>query len=290
MERRGLGKGLSELLGTSAADQGVRQIPLDQIAANPLQPRQSFDGESLQEMAESIRSVGILQPIIVRQIADDRFELIAGERRVRAAKIAGQTTVPAIVRQSDGDDSLALALIENVQREDINPMEESRAYYQLIRRHGMTQEQIAARVGKKRPTIANKLRLMNLTEDAQSALIEGKITESHAKFLLSLEPERQDPALQMIIEKDLSVSAATDQFGRKLKPRMAVSMSSRYTEALPPAPAETPLERELSLALGYKTRIRSSPGGINRLTIEFYSDEDLDRLVSLLAPDGLANL
>lgn len=269
--RKVLGKGLVQLIGEQD-DATVKEVLVECIEPNPNQPRRDFDEESLGELAESVRRVGVLQPIVVRPIGHDRYEIIAGERRWRAAKMAGLQRVPVVVRTSDGTDSLALALIENLQREDLHPLEAAAAYAVLIERFGLTQEQVAERVGKSRSTIANALRLLRLPEEVKQGLAEGKITEGHARALLQFETQTEMLAVyRRILEKGLTVRDVERlaQHGTDLESRTA----SR--------PAPTPLERAASERLGVPVRIvRKKAGG--KIEVTFYSDDDLDRVLSAL--------
>jgi len=186
--RTGLGRGLESLIPIDPATEsgGFRQVPVDQIRVNPDQPRSRFDDESLEEMANSMKEVGILQPIVVTG-ADGGYVLIAGERRWRAAKRAGLSVIPAVIREATGQPTLVEALIENVQRQDLTPLEEAHAYQQLLENYGMTQEQVAARVGKSRPTIANTLRLLQLPVEVQEMIDAGELSAGHARALVGME-------------------------------------------------------------------------------------------------------
>jgi len=191
MKEKGLGKGLSSLLlPKKEAKEEIVEIPIESIKPNPYQPRRNFDEEKLKELANTIKEKGILEPLLVRK-SPTGYELISGERRLRAAKIAGLKKVPCLIRTITDDESLELALIENLQREDLNPVEEARAYKVLKEKFGMTQEEIAAKVGKDRATVANTMRLLKLPEEVLNGLAEGKISEGHAKILLSLQNEKE---------------------------------------------------------------------------------------------------
>lgn len=269
--RKVLGKGLVQLIGEQD-DASVKEVPIECIEPNPNQPRREFDEERLSELADSVRRVGVLQPIVVRPIGHDRYEIIAGERRWRAAKMAGIARVPVVVRTSDGTDSLALALIENLQRQDLHALEAASAYAALIERFGLTQEQVAERVGKSRSSIANALRLLRLPQEIQQGLAEGKISEGHARALLQFETQAEMLAVyRRILERNLTVRDV-----ERLAQQGAVS-DSKTT----PRPAPTPLERAASERLGVPVRIvRKKEGG--RIEVTFYSDDDLDRVLSAL--------
>lgn len=269
--RKVLGKGLVQLIGEQD-DATVKEVSVESIEPNPHQPRRDLDEEALGELAESVRSVGVLQPIVVRPIGHDRYEIIAGERRWRAAKMAGIERVPVVVRTSDETDSLALALIENLQRQDLQALEAAAAYGVLIERFGLTQEAVAERVGKSRSSIANALRLLRLPQEIQQGLAEGKITEGHARALLQFEIQAEMLAVyRRILEKDLTVRDVE---------RLAQQGAGSESNATPRR-APTPLEQAVSERLGVPVRIvRKKEGG--RLEVIFYSDDDLDRVLSVL--------
>src|SRR5262249_37487695 len=227
-QRKALGRGLSALLGTTEAEpEQLREIDVDRILPNADQPRRTFDEDALNELADSIRIHGIIQPIIVHPLPDNFFQLIAGERRWRAAQKAGLVRVPAVVRGSD-DSSLELALIENLQREDLNPMEEAQAYEKLIVQFGLTQEEVARQVGKSRVTITNMLRLLRLPPEVQAWISENKLTTGHAKALLSLSDLNAIvESAKQIIQGSFSVRQA----------EMLVSRLTKNPAALDPEPA-----------------------------------------------------
>jgi ParB family chromosome partitioning protein len=278
-QRTGLGKGLDALIpgsGQTPSSAGIHQISLDLISPNPRQPRSNFDPSELDELAASIREHGILQPLIVASAGDGHYTLIAGERRLEAARRAGLRTVPAILRQASDQQLLELALIENLQRADLNPLEEAEAYRQLNADFDLSHEQIAERVGKSRVAVTNTLRLLNLPEAAKKALLEGKISEGHARALLSLPTtEAQQAALQTILAHDLTVRQ-TEELVRKL------SGQKPAAPARPPSPPEiADLEERLRTALGTRVHLRHGRRG-GSLTLYYYSDEELNTLLERL--------
>ncbi len=269
--KRGLGKGLEALIPPSAAPSGAMEIGVDNLEPNPSQPRVALDEEGLRELAESIRENGLIQPIIVTR-TERGYQIVAGERRWRAAKMAGLPTIPAIVREVAPGEGLALALVENLQREDLNPLEAASAYQELTEKFGMTQEEVARRVGKDRSTVANTLRLLRLSQAAKRALLSGQISEGHARALLRLEGEGQERALREVLAKGLNV-------------RQTEGLIRRWLEGPPPpaarAPEDLALEEEFRRALGTKVVLkRAGKGG--RLIIHFYSEEELGALYDLL--------
>ena len=201
----GLGRGLDALIPSARDERGVLEVALDRIGRNPSQPRAAFDETQLGELAASIAVHGVLQPVVVRELADGSYELIAGERRLRAARIAGLERIPAIVRDmEDAETSLELALIENLQREDLNAIETARAYRELIDRFGLTHEAVARQVGKSRVAVSNSLRLLELAPETRDAILDGRITEGHGRALAAITiPELQRAALQVVLERQL---------------------------------------------------------------------------------------
>lgn len=205
-------------------NKAINSIPIDKIAPNPYQPRKEFSGSSLEELAASIKEYGVLQPINVRKIGEDGFELVSGERRLRASKLAGKTNIPAVVIEVLEQDSAVIALIENLQRQDLNFMEEAEGYHNLINDHGMTQEELARKVGKKQSTIANKLRLLKLNNNIKKTIFENELTERHARALLKLPDDvLQEKALQSIVKKALNVKKAEDLIEKMLDEVAATS-------------------------------------------------------------------
>ncbi|GAB4249787.1 ParB/RepB/Spo0J family partition protein [Deferrisoma sp.] len=274
-KRPALGTGLDALLPDRLEGEYFL-CPIEEIHPSPHQPRQDFDPEALQELAQSIREKGLVQPVIVRPDPQGGYELIAGERRWRAAQVAGVTELPAILRHADDEEVLELALVENLQRQDLNPVEEALAYRVLIERMGLTQEELAQRIGRSRPAVANALRLLSLPERALTALRTGRITAGHARAILSLDDEADRLGLlEEILRKNLSVRQAEElaRTPRSPRPRQA--------------PASDPNVRELEerLSRRFGTRVRLSPGkkkGSGRLTIEYRNLDDLDRILQLL--------
>lgn len=275
--RRALGRGLSQLIAEEF-ESAPREAPIEAIHPNPRQPRTVFDQEALEELAASIREHGVLQPLVVRPKSEDTYELIAGERRLRASKLAGIKTIPIIIRAATNQVSLELALIENVQREDIGPMEKARAYRRLMDEFALTQEEVSQKVGKARASVANTVRLLKLPEQIQQGLDEGLIQEGHAKALLQLDtPTQQLTLYDRILKQGLNVR----DIERAAKP----PTPTRDAKPPKPAPAEDPnnraLEEALSTFLGSPVRLQKGEVG-GKMTVEFYSDEDLERILETL--------
>ena len=283
-KQRGLGRGLGALIDDFSApetQQEVTRLPLQKVEPNPNQPRRRFDEEELQSLADSIAEHGILQPLAVRAMEGGFYKIIAGERRWRAARLAGLKEVPVVVVEADDRTVMELALIENLQRQDLNPMEEAEGYRVLTEEYGLTQEQAAARVGKSRPAVANALRLLALPEDVRSLVEKGELSAGHARAVLSLPtPARQRAAAQKILTLRLSV-------------RQAEAMCKRLAaEEKKPEPAKRPAvnyiaecEKALTRRLDRKVRIVSGKRK-GRFELEFYGEEDLQRLYeALLALD-----
>jgi ParB family chromosome partitioning protein len=272
----GLGRGLGALIPqTSPAGAAPVEIPISRIRGNPYQPRQRVEQHALESLAASIAIHGVLQPVLVTEVLDG-YQLVAGERRVRAAQMAGLDRVPAIVRQMAQRDQLAIALVENVQRADLNAMEEAHAYRQLADEFGLTQEDIATRVGRARSTVANTLRLLDLEAPVQQALAEGNIAEGHARALAGASPAGQRQLVEAVIARDLSVRQ-TEELVRRLRERPATAAKP----ATDPNAEMERLEEDLRRALGTKVLLaRSRKGG--RIVIEYYSDEEFSRLFDRL--------
>jgi ParB family transcriptional regulator, chromosome partitioning protein len=284
MKKSGLGRGLEALLpGAPESQAGVRQVSVEVIVPNPRQPRQRMDPEALQELAESIKVHGVIQPLIVSHVEPGseqaekgaQFLLIAGERRLTAAKLAGLASVPVVVREATPQELLELALIENVQRADLNPLEEATAYRQLMDDFDLTQEQVADRVSKNRVTVTNTLRLLGLPDQLKEALMDGRISEGHARALLGLDSvEMQVAGLKEVEKRGLSVRA-TEEWVRRVN---AAAELTREADGEPVAkkdPQMAALENDFRQTLGTKVELfRSTRGG--RVVIYFYSDEELE--------------
>ncbi|HET7082986.1 MAG TPA: ParB/RepB/Spo0J family partition protein [Candidatus Limnocylindria bacterium] len=271
----GLGRGLDALIPRAATTE-IPEIPLERIARNPHQPRNRFDEAETAELAASIALHGVLQPIVVRASADGGYELIAGERRLRAARVAGLTHIPAVIRESAPGEQLELALVENLQRQDLNAIEEAAAYRELIDRFALSHEEVARRVGKSRAAISNALRLLDLTSETREAIADGRITEGHGRALAALTvPELQRAALLIVIERHLSVRQ-TEELVRRKRDSAPSHRGSSIGGDL--ADLEAQLRGLLATRVGI---VRTRRGG--RLVIDFYSDEELDRLHAIIA-------
>ncbi|HET8991734.1 MAG TPA: ParB/RepB/Spo0J family partition protein [Candidatus Saccharimonadales bacterium] len=279
--KQALGRGFDTLLPQSLdkhlvldSNERIEKIPLDKIEANPHQPRKNFDETSLKELAESIKQHGIIQPLVVTPLKNGIYTIIAGERRYRAAGLAKLTTVPAIIRSSEALEQLEIALIENVQRVDLNPLEQAFSIERLHDQFSMSYDSIAQRLGKATSTVFNIVRLMNLPDDAKTALTEGKITEGHARAILALkdEPERQNYLLKAIISLGWNVRQA-ERFVISIKEGVKESAEASARTA-----TETPATKRISEKLGTPVKIKRMAYG-GRLEITFNSDEDLDRLL-----------
>lgn len=301
-QRRGLGRGLGALIVNTDSQQqtsdsksssdadggGVRNVDIDHIRPNPRQPRTEFDDASLAELAASIREHGVLQPLIVTQAPEDRSEqywLIAGERRLRAAQLAGTGQVPVIIREASGQQLLEWALVENLQRADLNPLEEASAYLTLTKDFSLTQAEIANRVGKSRSAVANTLRLLQLPPAVQQAILAQQITAGHARALLTLPDENlQLEALEQILARDLSVRQTE---------RLVKRMIDQLNEPDAPVPAQSTqpdshhefLENSFRTALGTRVNLNRNADGSGRLIVHFYSDEDLEHIFQVIAGD-----
>jgi ParB family transcriptional regulator, chromosome partitioning protein len=283
--RRGLGRGLSALIATGDSLGGLKfeELPTSAIRPNARQPRRSFPEAGIQELAASIREVGILQPLVVRS-TEGGFELIAGERRLRAAKEAGLDRVPVLIRQAGDNESVELALVENLQREDLNPLETAAAYQALMEGFGLTKEQLAHRLGKSRAAVTNTLRLAQLPDRIRTLLADGKLTEGHARALLGLETEEQMIRLaERIRAEKLSVRRTEELVreylsgprpARQMEPEENGEASSEFDEA----------SRRMREALELPVRVKPLRRGGGKVEILFRENEELDAILTLLAP------
>ena len=282
-QRTGLGKGLESLIPTggksspaSTSAGGVQQVAVNAIQPNPRQPRIHFKEDDLMELAASIREHGVIQPLIVTPKSDGTFILIAGERRWQAAQKAGLRTVPVITRQANNQQMLELALIENVQRADLNSMEEAEAYRQLVEEFGLSHEAVAKRVGKSRVAVTNTLRLLGLADIVKQALVDGKVTEGHARALLALSTQKaQASALQTVLNLSLSVRQ-TEELVRKLAGQKPIKAKKPSRSA-----DVKDVEKRLQHSLGTKVALKHGKKG-GTVTIYYYSGEELDALLEKL--------
>ncbi len=273
----GLGRGIAALIPQRPANIAApTEIPLARIRPNPYQPRRSSADKAIEDLAASIREHGVLQPILVTEVLDG-YQLVAGERRFRAAEMAGLERIPAVVRNLADRSQLELALVENIQRADLNPMEEAHAYRQLADEFGLSQDEIAKRVGRARATVANTLRLLDTDPAVQVAVTDGHITEGHARAIGGLDPAAQVHLLGAIVSRELSVRQA-EELARRLREPRAPSKSARSASADPDLER---VEEDLRRSLGTKVSLaRTRRGG--RIVIEYYSDEELSRLYERL--------
>ncbi len=275
---RGLGRGLGALI--PAATAGVDEIDIDLIVPNPLQPRAAFSEDSLAELVESVKEHGIIQPLLVSASgAEGVYQLVAGERRLRAARQAGLARVPVVIKDVASRELLELALVENLQREDLNVLEAAQAFRRLSEEFGMTQEQIAARVGKSRAAVSNAMRLLALSDEIKASLVTGDISEGHGRALLVIEDEAaRRHAWQQVIERGLTVRQ-TEVLTRRAAAAGGVETSARQPAMDPEIAA---LEERLRATVGTKVELRRRKNGRGRLVLHFYSDEELERLMARL--------
>lgn len=284
-KKRGLGKGLDALLGQHAAsdlamldnEHELRRLPVDLLQRSPYQPRTNFKQEALQELADSIKTQGVVQPIVVRPLSkSEKFEIIAGERRWRAAQMAGLSEIPAVVRKMDDQTAMCLSLIENIQREDLNPLEQARALSRLMKEFDMTHEAVADAVGRSRSTISNLLRLLDLNNKVKQMLEAGELEMGHARALLALVDERQVEAARRVVKGGLSVRA-TETLIRNLQagPSRKGGNGTKQVD-----PNIRHLETELSERLGAAVSIKHTKSGKGTLQIPYNSLDELDGILS----------
>lgn len=283
-KKRGLGKGLDALLGQHAAsdlsaireDDELRHLPIDLLQRSPYQPRADFKPEALQELADSIKTQGVIQPIVVRPLSrGEKFEIIAGERRWRASQLAGLHEVPAVVRKLDDKSAMCLSLIENIQREDLNPLEQARALARLMAEFNMTHEAVADAVGRSRSAVTNLIRLLDLNDKVKTMLEAGDLDMGHARALLPLSNGQQLELAQRVVKKGLSVRA-TESLVRRLQSAAVAKGKS----AKRPDPDIHRLENDLSERLGSEVRIKHTKRGKGMLQIAYNSLEQLDGILS----------
>ena len=276
----GLGRGLGALLGDdvmNADAQTITTLPIAEVESNSAQPRKYFDDAALAELAESIRLHGIIQPLTVRKLSSGYYQIIAGERRWRAARLAGLKEVPVVVMEADDSKAAELAMIENLQREDLNPMEEALGYQALIQQYHMTQEEAAARVGKSRPAVANSLRLLELDPSVQQQVVEGRLSAGHARALVPLSPALQVRAAGTILQGGLSVRQT-----ETLAKRLAAEKKAKRSPAANQVNYAAEAQQSLSSALGRKVRIVTGRNK-GRIELEYYGMDDLNDLLEALA-------
>jgi len=292
-KRNALGRGLDALLSMddiqTEGSSSISEIELKKIVANPNQPRRDFDPTALQELADSISEIGIIQPITLRKMSDNEYQIIAGERRFRASQIAGLTTIPAYIRTADDENVMEMALIENIQREDLNSVEIALAYQHLLEEYGLTQERLSERVGKKRATIANYLRLLKLPAPIQMALQKKQIDMGHARALLALnDPKAQVKLLEEIIAEGYSVRKV-EELVKALSEGESINLGEKkITPARHHKTNEYKLlKKQLSDFFNTKVQLTCSESGKGKISISFGNEEELERIIEIL--DTLKN-
>lgn len=289
MSRQALGKGLEALIPVqhdsdlgATQQAGVSKLAIDKIVPNPFQPRQDFDPQELQELATSVREKGVIQPILVRPRTDGQYEVVAGERRWRASKLAGLGQVPVVIRDLDDTESLEIAIIENVQRSDLNPVEEAMAYQQLISEFNLTQEDVATKVGKNRSSITNTLRLLKLPQSIINKVKDNRLSEGHARALLTIDDiDMMERLSEKIVRDQLSVRE-TERLASGVKQPGAETPSKRSKKNELKDPHTRQLEEELKRKLGTQVKVVAKNPRKGKIEIDYYSLEDLDRIIALL--------
>ena len=280
MSRQALGRGLKALIpqAEDAKGEEIRQIPVSAVEPNPYQPRRSFDQENLRELAASIKEKGVLQPVTVRE-KGEIFELVAGERRWRAAQVAGLSEIPAVVRELSDREVMEIALIENLQREDLNPIEEAEAYQVLMREFQLTQEEVAKAVGKGRPTVANRLRLLRLPEAVREWVAGGQLSAGHAKMLVMMDEERAIELARRCVDRGWSVRQL-EEFLQDASAKPRGQKVGRPLERQDPLLRD--VEERLQGVLGTKVRIKDKKGK-GKIEVDYYSTEELNRILEVIA-------
>ena len=282
-----LGRGLDALISTgdvnTEGSSTINEIAIDQIEANPNQPRREFDSESLQELANSIKQLGLVQPITLRQISENKFQIIAGERRWRASQLAGLKAIPAYIRTIKDENVMEMALVENIQREDLNAIEIALAYEHLLEKSGMTQERVAVEVGKSRAAVANYLRLLKLPAQVQMALQKKEIDMGHARALLSLD----SPSLQLKLFKEIQKNGYSvrkvEELCQQLKNGDDIQTAKKKVKARAQLPQEfEDLKKRLSTFFDTKVQMTCSPAGKGKISIPFANEEDLEHIMNVL--------
>ncbi len=273
---KGLGRGLGAILGQEEENESISILPITKIEPRTDQPRRIFEKTSLENLSDSIRQHGVLQPLTVRAVEDGYYQIIMGERRWRAARMAGLTEVPVLIIEADDKKSMELALIENLQREDLNPLEEAEGYRALVTNYGMTQEELAKRVGVSRPAVANAMRLLSLPDPIKDMLENGSLTSGHARALMQIEDEGEMlTAAQKVINDGLSVRQ-TERISKHLYSKPKKRIRPSYT-----ADYIAPIEEELTSALGRKVRIVYGEKA-GRVEMEYYGDDDFEAVIEAL--------
>ena len=281
-----LGRGLDALISTDAVrtsgSSSIGEIEIDKIVANPNQPRRDFNEEALQELADSIKELGVIQPITLRKMENETYQIIAGERRFRASQLAGKTTIPAYIVKADDEDTMEMALIENIQREDLNALEIALAYQQLIEQHNLSQEQLSKRIGKGRATIANFLRLLKLPAVIQVALKEKKIDMGHAKALLSLDSHSEQIALYNDIVKNSYSVREVEEMVRRIKDGEEPKATNEKKSAEKKQDAVFhQLKKQLTNFFQTPVQMTCAAKGSGKISIKFKNENELDRIISI---------
>lgn len=279
-----LGRGLDALISTetvqTSGSQSIGEIEISRIEANPNQPRREFSEEALQELADSIKELGIIQPITLRKMENDKYQIIAGERRFRASQLAGKSTIPAYILKADDEDTMEMALIENIQREDLNALEIALAYQQLIEQHNLSQEQLSKRVGKGRATIANFLRLLRLPAAIQVALKEKRIDMGHARALLSLDNPADQIKLFNEIESNGCSVREVENIVRKMKEGDTTAVAKKVA-AKQPHPEFHQLKKQLTHFFQTPVQLTCSAKGSGKISIKFKNEQELERIIAI---------